>query len=346
MLARLELSNEELTLAQEMASRLPPSSRLVGACALISAYIARPDTDWPDGLNRVSDSDVEEVLSLLNGQALDLSSLNLEDQLYLPEPVRPPFDYDEDGISHDIWKSGNIAIKRVRLGCASVRELVVMCSLKHPHILSASGFYFEDGDIYICMPLQEGGDLSDLIYSKHTTSVSLAHREEVWEEGRRSPLWVVPLQERRGLARELLQGLSYLHSQRVVHGDIKPQNLFLDRDRTLRVADFGECITYAVPLREEGTSSLRSYERYTRWEEGRGYRDPNVSTLRYSFEADVWAAAITLLEMETGILPEVWSDGVNLGALGTDVEFVTLIEMMIEEPLERVTAEQALVLLR
>lgn len=86
------------------------------------------------------------------------------------------------------------------------------------------------------------------------------------------------------------------------------------------------------------TTCYRSYERYTR-----GYRDPNVETLVYSFEADIWAAAITLLEMETGIRPE--SDSWNMSLRSGDASFNNLIDQMLLVPMDRVTAEQALILL-
>ena len=38
---------------------------------------------------------------------------------------------------------------------------------------------------------------------------------------------------------DLMEGVEYLHSQRVIHKDIKPQNLLLSPDETLKITDFG-----------------------------------------------------------------------------------------------------------
>lgn len=48
---------------------------------------------------------------------------------------------------------------------------------------------------------------------------------------------------------QLLEGIQYCHSRRILHRDLKPQNLLIDRDGNLKPADFGLARAFGVPLR-------------------------------------------------------------------------------------------------
>lgn len=48
---------------------------------------------------------------------------------------------------------------------------------------------------------------------------------------------------------QLVQGIRYCHSHRVLHRDLKPQNLLIDREGNLKLADFGLARAFGVPLR-------------------------------------------------------------------------------------------------
>ena len=48
---------------------------------------------------------------------------------------------------------------------------------------------------------------------------------------------------------QLISGVKYLHAHRILHRDLKPQNLLIDRDGNLKLADFGLARAFGIPLR-------------------------------------------------------------------------------------------------
>eukprot|EP00752_Nemacystus_decipiens_P011562 g10267.t1 len=90
----------------------------------------------------------------------------------------------------------------------------------------------------------------------------------------------------------LLKGLAWMHAHGLMHRDIKPSNLLLSAGGVLKIADFGQTRTHAVP-------QTRSYSHQvaTRW-----YRAPELlyGTRRYGFGVDMWAAGAVVGEVLAG----------------------------------------------
>jgi serine/threonine protein kinase len=89
---------------------------------------------------------------------------------------------------------------------------------------------------------------------------------------------------------QLCQGVRYCHAHRVLHRDLKPQNLLIDKDCNLKLADFGLARAFGVPLR------TYTHEVVTLW-----YRSPEIllGGRQYSTGVDMWSVGCIFAEMCT-----------------------------------------------
>lgn len=87
---------------------------------------------------------------------------------------------------------------------------------------------------------------------------------------------------------QLLDGLDYCHSIGVVHRDLKPQNLLIDRNGTLKIADFGLARAFCIPLRSY------THEVVTLW-----YRAPEIllGGRTYGLGVDTWSVGTIFAEL-------------------------------------------------
>lgn len=91
---------------------------------------------------------------------------------------------------------------------------------------------------------------------------------------------------------QLLTGVAFCHERRVLHRDLKPQNLLINKSSLqLKLADFGLARAFGVPVRNY------SHEVVTLW-----YRAPDVllGSRKYSTPIDMWSAGCIFAEMVTG----------------------------------------------
>lgn len=91
---------------------------------------------------------------------------------------------------------------------------------------------------------------------------------------------------------QLLRGLAYIHERKILHRDLKPQNLLINEVGELKLADFGLARAKSVP------SHTYSHEVVTLW-----YRPPDVllGSKDYTTSLDMWGTGCIFVEMITGI---------------------------------------------
>ncbi|GAA5996771.1 uncharacterized protein JCM10292_003193 [Rhodotorula paludigena] len=156
-----------------------------------------------------------------------------------------------------------------------LRELLFMRDCTHPNIVQYYGAYLEANNtqIGIVMEFCEAGSLERL-YKK------------VQDKGYRTGEKVLGK-----IAESILEGLVYLHSQKIIHRDIKPSNVLVTRDGLIKLCDFGVSGELVDSLAGTfvGTTFYLSPER--------------IRGGQYSINSDVWSMAVTVLEVALNRFP-------------------------------------------
>jgi negative regulator of the PHO system len=168
-----------------------------------------------------------------------------------------------------------VALKEIRLNpeegapSTAIREISLMKELKHPNIVQLIDVIHTDKALTLVFEICEV-DLKNYLDQKRNIL---------------SPVAI------KSFMRDLFEGLAYCHSQKVLHRDLKPQNLLLTKDGTLKLADFGLARAFGIPVH------TYSNEVVTLW-----YRPPDVllGSTNYSTSIDIWSAGCILAELYTG----------------------------------------------
>lgn len=88
--------------------------------------------------------------------------------------------------------------------------------------------------------------------------------------------------------KQLTEALAYMHSHRILHRDLKPQNLLVDKEGHIKLADFGLSRSFSLPTR------TYTHEVVTMW-----YRAPELllGSKLYCTGIDIWSLGCIMVEM-------------------------------------------------
>jgi serine/threonine protein kinase len=146
----------------------------------------------------------------------------------------------------------------------ALREIVVLKNLKHQNIVNLLDIFLVTTKLYLIFEYLD----YDLKRYIDRSQISLSTIKD--------------------FMRQLLEGLLFCHERRVIHRDLKPQNLLVSESNILKIADFGLSRAFSIPL------FTLTHEVVTLW-----YRAPEVllGATRYTFSIDIWSVGCIFAEM-------------------------------------------------
>lgn len=166
-----------------------------------------------------------------------------------------------------------VALKKIRLEnedegipSTAIREISILKQMNHPNIVKLVDLIHGDKKLFLVFEYldhdlkkyldMKGGPLEPQLVKSYLYQITLAIR--------------------------------YCHSKRILHRDLKPQNLLIDKNGIIKLADFGLARAFGVPIK------TLTHEVLTLW-----YRAPEIllGQKEYSTPVDIWSLGLIFYEM-------------------------------------------------
>lgn len=168
-----------------------------------------------------------------------------------------------------------VALKEIRLEheegapCTAIREVSLLKDLKHANIVT----------------------LHDIIHTQKSLTLVFEYLDKDLKQYLDDCGNTIHVHNVKLFLFQLLRGLSYCHRRKVLHRDLKPQNLLINDKGELKLADFGLARAKSIPTK------TYSNEVVTLW-----YRPPDIllGSTDYSTHIDMWGVGCIFYEMSTG----------------------------------------------
>ncbi len=186
------------------------------------------------------------------------------------------------------------------------REAKLLAKLDHPNIIKVLDFGTAKEYFYISFEYIEGVSLRNILKSK-----------------------TLEQEQKEKLMIQLLKALDFAHAHQIIHRDIKPENIFVDKNISLKLGDFGLALSaednfVTNPYSIVGTPSYMSPEQ--------------VRGAKLNNQSDLFSAGVVLFELFSGKNPFL-KDNINLTLneiIGFDEEYLKAEIEKLPEPLNRI----------
>ncbi|CAH0600364.1 unnamed protein product [Chrysodeixis includens] len=180
----------------------------------------------------------------------------------------------QDIATNQIW-AGKIVSKKLMVKSSQkekmAQEISIHRSLQHKHVVGFHSFFEDSMNIYIILEL-----------CKRRSMMELHKRRKAITEP-----------EARFYMHQILLGVQYLHSKRIIHRDLKLGNLFLDDDLHVKIGDFG--LAARIEYEGERKQTLCGTPNYIA---------PEILTKKgHSFEVDIWSLGCIMYTLLVGKPP-------------------------------------------
>ena len=200
-----------------------------------------------------------------------------------------------------------------------IREMRMLSELDNEHVIKVYQIYEDDNHYLIIMEYCEGGELFNYIVEKQRLSEN----------------------ETAFFYYQIIKGVEYIHSKGIAHRDLKPENLLLDKDKKIKIIDFG-LSNYFDGIQKLETPCGSPC-----------YASPEmVGGNKYNgFFIDVWATGIILFAMLCGYLPfeddnndilfkQILNGKINYPSYLSEISKDLLNKIIETEPEKRIKIEE------
>jgi len=230
-------------------------------------------------------------------------------------------------------KTENNTIERSSALDRVEQEIAIMKKIQHSNIVNLVEVINSEKVLYLILEYMPYGSLA-----KGTARITRLGSEFNGDDCELLRLYM----------RDIVSGLAYLHSQRICHGDIKPENILIGDDGVLKLGDFGlshfmsKGQSSRVFNEKDGTPAFQAPECLIEAE------DHKFSL----YPTDIWALGVTLYQVKYGYLPffaneeeklmeKIKKEPVNLPSSESDQDFINLVHALLDkDPLKRIKVEQ------
>ena len=212
--------------------------------------------------NRLSDFRIEKELGKGNFGKVYLVTSKITNKVYAMKEIK--FDrYKSDSQRASVQK-----------------EIKLLENMNHPHVITYFSSFVENNNFYIVLEYLNGGSLDDKIKMEMEKKGSIDEKK-VWD-----------------ILIQILSGLVYLHeNKKIIHRDIKPDNILMDKENNIKISDFG----ISAINKEDVDDMLKFHGTLVGPLQFIAPEMINGGT--YEFKSDIYMLGLTIYKLMCGELP-------------------------------------------